>query len=185
MEDYENLSFWYPIKRTGVEALFLLPLLICVGVWANFAMRKGRTYQILISSHLLTIIGIFLLLRAVTLIYDIIPKVFLAKLIDFLEVLNIVGLLYYFWILFAVLFTLGLVYFVQRRIAKAKEARKLEIGAKRAEKGECWACGAKLTGGHHCIRCGTSQFIACSNCGKDTLRAGEHCMHCGTSITHQ
>lgn len=183
MDTYEQLVFWYPVKVLGVQILFLIPLLFAVGFWSNRSLMRGRPYQLLMASHLLAILGIFISLKLLEFIYDILPHKLIATVIDWLTSIQLVGIWYYLLIAFSVSIALGIVYFIQRRVKIASENRKAEISAKRAEKSQCWSCGAGLVlGATHCIRCGVGQYDKCASCKKDTLRAGEHCMHCGSNI---
>lgn len=95
---YNSLLFWYPIKRFGIEILFILPLLCVTLWWSNRSIQKKNGLQILIASHLLGIIALFILLKALEFIYDIIPHTFFERIYDFLVSSNIIGLLYYLFI---------------------------------------------------------------------------------------
>ena len=184
IDEYDQLAFWYPVKILGVQVLFLIPLLLVVGFWSNRSLMKGRPYQLLMASHLLAILGLFIVLKLLEFVYDILPKKLITTIIDWLTSIQLVGIWYYLLILVSVAGTLGIVYFVQRRVKIAAENRKAEVGAKRAEKSQCWSCGAGLlVGAEHCIRCGTAQLVKCKGCKKETPLAGEHCMHCGRENT--
>ena len=177
---YRQLSFWYPIKVFGVQSLFLIPLLILVSLWSSVALRRGRTYQVLVASHVLVVLLIFVVLKIMELIYNLIPRSFFVKLFAWLENLHIIGLWYYFLVILAIGTTLGVIYLIQRRVKRAAQLRASQIGAQRAERGNCWSCGAHLPlGATHCIRCGEAQESACHSCGKMTSRVGENCKNCG------
>lgn len=180
---YESALFWYPVKVLGVQVLFLIPLLLVVAFWSNRSLMRGRPYQLLMASHLLAILGIFVVLKLIEFVYDIIPHQLIADIIDWLTSIQLVGIWYYALIFASVSMALGIVYFIQRRVKIAAENRKAEIGAKRAEKGDCWSCGSHLPmGARNCIRCGVEQYVECQNCKHSTLKAGEHCMHCGKPV---
>jgi hypothetical protein len=141
---YKQLTFWYPLKVFGVQCLFLIPLLIMVGFWSNIALRRGRTYQVLVASHVLIVLLTFVVLKIMELIYDIIPHTFFVALFAWLENFNIIGLWYYAIVIFAIATTLGIIYLIQRRVKRAAELQASQIGANRAERGDCWSCGAHL-----------------------------------------
>ena len=141
---HKQLSFWYPIKVFGIQCLFLIPLLIMVGLWSNIALRRGRTYQVLVASHVLVVLLIFVVLKIMELIYDLIPHTFFVKLFAWLESFNIIGLWYYFIVILAIATTLGVIYLIQRRVKRVAQLQASQIGAKRAERGDCWSCGAHL-----------------------------------------
>lgn len=178
--EYERRVFWYPVKVFWIQVIFLIPLLLIVIYWSNRSLMRGRPYQLLIASHLLAILGLFVVLKLLEFVYEILPRKLIATIIDWLVSIQLVGIWYYLVILLSVFVTLGIVYFIQQRVKIAAENRKLEVGAKRAEKWQCHSCGADLiTDAKHCIRCGAEQFVKCKSCGKQTPLAGEHCMHCG------
>lgn len=180
---YDRLVFWYPVKTFAVEVLFLIPLLLVVAFWSNRSLMRGRPYQLLMASHMLAILGIFIVLKLMEFVYDIIPHKLINMIIDWLTSIQLVGIWYYLMIFLSVSAALGIVYFIQRRVKIAAENRKAEIGAKRAEKGDCWSCGAHLPmGARNCIRCGIEQYTECQSCKHSTFKAGEHCMHCGKSV---
>jgi hypothetical protein len=141
---HQQLTFWYPVKVFGVQSLFLIPLLIMVGFWSNIALRRGRTYQVLVASHVLVVLLTFVVLKVMELIYDTIPHTFFVALFAWLENFNIIGLWYYAIVIFAIATTLGIIYLIQRRVKRAAELQASQIGANRAERGDCWSCGAHL-----------------------------------------
>ena len=101
---------------------------------------RGRPYQLLMASHMLAILGIFIVLKLMEFVYDIIPHKLISDIIDWLTSIQLVGVWYYLMIFLSVSAALGIVYFIQRRVKIAAENRKAEVGAKRAEKGDCWSC---------------------------------------------
>ncbi len=134
IDEYNRLMFWYPVKIFGVQVLFLIPLLFMVGFWSNRSLMKGRPYQLLMASHLMAILGIFVVLKLLEFVYDILPKKLITTIIEWLTSIQLVGIWYYLLILISVSSTLGIVYFIQKRVKIAAENRKAEVGAKRAEK---------------------------------------------------
>ena len=87
---YSSLVFWYPIKRFGIEILFILPLLGITIWWSNRSARKNNGLQLLISTHLLAIIALFVLLKVLEFIYDIIPHTVFERIYTFLLSSNII-----------------------------------------------------------------------------------------------
>jgi len=53
--DLRSMYFWYPIKRLGMQMLFLLPLFAIFYAWNDASIRKGRGIQALISTHLMVV----------------------------------------------------------------------------------------------------------------------------------
>ena len=110
------MYFWYPVKRLGMQMLFLLPLFAIFYVWNNASIRKSRGIQALVSSHLLVVSFIPIFFKIIETVYDIIPKKLLKKLIDLLESLKLVAIWHYFVIALAVAAALFLIYIFQKKL---------------------------------------------------------------------
>lgn len=168
---YDSLVFWYPVKRFVVEVLFIIPLLLITLWWSRRSERNNNGLQTLIASHLLGIIGVFVLIKAIEFIYDIIPHRLLERLYEILMSWNIIGLLYYIFIFLGIAVTMGIIYLIQKKIFSPER-----LQAKRADHGQCYLCGEKLMeGATHCIRCGESQEKKCPSCGKMTNITSKYC----------
>lgn len=175
---YDSLVFWYPVKRFMVEIAFILPLLVVSLWWSRRSNRNNNGLQSLISSHLIWIVWIFILIKAIEFVYDIIPHRLLEKLYELLLSWNIIGVLYYLFIIIGVALTMGIIYFIQKKIFSPER-----LQAKRANHGECYLCGEKLMNETtHCIRCGEKQGVSCTSCGKMTNITSKYCGQCGQKI---
>ncbi len=179
LSDLRTLNFWYPVKRLGMQMLFLLPLFFVFYAWNNASIRKNRGLQTLVSSHLLVISFIPILFEIIETVYDIIPKKLLKKLIDLLESLKLVAIWHYLVIALAVAVALFLIYIFQKKLFSRE--RLLE---RRITKGECQQCGKHLPAGSHaCPFCGFIQFMPCRNCNKPMHVHGKYCRECGQQAT--
>ena len=74
VDELRQINFWYPVKRLGMEMLFLIPLVIICYWWNSKSIFTRRPYQILVSSHLLVVVFIPVIFKLVELIYDILPR---------------------------------------------------------------------------------------------------------------
>lgn len=134
-----RLEFYYPLKRLGVELLFLIPLFLIVWLWNSHSIRRENGAQSLVSSHLLIVIFIPIFWKICEGILEIIPERLLQALMKFLQDLQILMLWYYFLILLAIGVALMSIYFLQKKIFNRK--RLIE---KRIEHGQCQFCGKRL-----------------------------------------
>lgn len=134
-----RLEFYYPLKRLGVELLFLIPLFLIVWFWNNSSVRRENETQSLVSSHLLVVIFIPIFWKICQGILEIIPERLLQALMKFLQDLQIMMLWYYFLILLAIGIALAAIYFLQKKVFNKK--RLIE---KRVEHNECQFCGKHL-----------------------------------------
>jgi len=173
--DLRTLYFWDPVKRLGMQMIFLLPLLAIFFVWNNASIRNNRGIQTLVSSHLLVVAFIPVLFKIFETVYDIIPKKLLKKLIDLLESLKLVALWHYLVIALAIAAALLLMYIFQKKLFSRDK-----LMARRIEKGLCQQCGKHLPpGANACPFCGFTQFKACGSCNQPTLVYGKYCKVCG------
>ncbi len=175
LSDLRTLNFWYPVKKLGMQMIFLLPLFIAFYAWNNASIRNNRGLQTLVSSHLLGISFIPILCKIVETVYDIIPKKLLKKLIDLLESLKLVAIWHYLIIALAVAAALFLIYIFQKKLFSREK-----LIERRISKGECQQCGKHLPAGSQaCPFCGFVQFKPCSNCNKQMHAHGKYCRECG------
>lgn len=134
-----RLEFYYPLKRLGVELLFLIPLFLLVYLWSDRSIRRGNGTQTLVSSHLLVVIFIPIFWKICEAIFEIIPERFLQTIMKFLQDFHILMFWYYFLILLAIGVALASIYFLQKKVFNKK--RLIE---KRIERSECQFCGKRI-----------------------------------------
>jgi hypothetical protein len=176
--DLRRLRFWFPLKRLGMELLFLLPLLAAFVAWNARSARRGPGVQTLVSSHLVVVAFVPVFLKLVEAVYDVIPKRLLAALIALLVRLNLVAMWHYLVMAASVAAALVLIYVVQRKLFSRE--RLLE---KRIAKGLCQECGKRLPpGARACPFCGFAQFDRCPSCGGRAHVHASHCADCGAAL---
>jgi RNA polymerase subunit RPABC4/transcription elongation factor Spt4 len=175
LTDLRTVNFWYPVKKLGMQMLFLLPLFAVFYLWNNLSIRNTRGLQTLVSSHLLTVSFIPILCKIIETVYDILPKKLLKRLIDFLESLRLVALWHYLVIALAVVAALFLIYIFQKKLFSREKLME-----RRISKGECQQCGKRLPAGSlACPFCGSAQFKSCPHCHQLMHVQGKHCHQCG------
>jgi RNA polymerase subunit RPABC4/transcription elongation factor Spt4 len=177
--DLRRFNFWHPVKRLGMQMIFLLPLFAIFYAWTNASIRKNRGVQTLVSSHLLGVSSIPIFSKIIETIYDIIPKILLKKIIDLLESLKLVAIWHYLVMALAVAAALLLIYIFQKKLFSHKK-----LIERRISKGDCQHCGKHLPAGSQaCPFCGSVQFKSCSNCGQLMHVHGKYCRECGMPPT--
>jgi hypothetical protein len=175
--DLRSIYFWYPIKRLGMQMLFLLPLFAIFYAWNDSSIRKGRGIQAIISTHLMVVSFIPIFFKIVETVYDIIPKKLLKKLIDLLESLKLVAIWYYLVIAIAVAAALFVIYVFQKKLFSREK-----LIERRIVKGQCQQCGKQLPlGSQSCPFCGFAQFKTCSSCNRPTQVFSKYCRECGNA----
>jgi hypothetical protein len=173
--ELRTLYFWHPVKKLGMQMIFLLPLFAFFYIWNNVSIKKSRGIQTLVSSHLLVVSFIPIFFKIIETIYDIIPKILLKKLIDLLESLKLVALWNYLVIAIAIAAALFLIYIFQKKLFS-----RAKLMERRITKGLCQQCGKHLpSGSQACPFCGFVQFKTCVACNQPTLVYGKFCNACG------
>ena len=174
-DDLRKLNFWYPVKRLGMEMLFLLPLFLVFYFWNSRSIANQRPFQTLVSSHLVVVTLVPVFFKIIELVYDIVPKKLLKHVFALLESLGLVALWHYLLMGVAVLAALALIYLFQKKLF----SRDKSI-ARRIAKGLCQNCNQRLPSGSvACPLCGFGQYRACSHCGSRTYIYGKFCKECG------
>ena len=180
LTDLRSLNFWYPVKRLGMQMLFLLPLFAVFYAWNSASIRKYRGVQTLVSSHLLGVSFIPIFCKIIETVYDVIPKILLKRIMDLLESLKLVAIWHYLVIAFAVATALFLIYIFQKKLFSQEK-----LIERRISKGECQHCGKHLPAGSQaCPFCGFAQFKSCSNCSMLMHVHGKYCRECGKPSTN-
>jgi len=176
-DDLRKLNFWYPVKRLGMEMIFLLPLFVIFYFWNTKSLTASKPFQALVSSHLLVIVFIPVLFKITELIYEILPKKFFKQLIDLLESLKLVALWHYLMMAAIILAALALIYLFQKKLFSREK-----LMVKRISKGACQNCGIHLPENTSaCPFCGFEQYRQCDNCNRPTYVFGKFCKECGHS----
>jgi hypothetical protein len=175
LSELRTLNFWYPVKKFGMQMLFLLPLFAIFYTWNNASIRRNRGLQTLVSAHLVIISFIPIFCKLIEAIYDIIPKQLLHRLIAFLTAFKLVAIWHYLIIVLAIGAALLLIYIFQKKLFSHDK-----LIERRIAKGECQQCGKHLpNGAQACPHCGYLQFSPCPSCGKPKHTQSRHCWACG------
>jgi hypothetical protein len=176
--DLRRLNFWYPVKKLGMEMLFLLPLFLVFYAWNARSISRDRPFQTLVSSHLLVVALVPVFFKLVELVYDILPYKLLRHMVELLESLKLVAIWHYLLIGGAVLAALALIYLFQRKLFSRERMMQRRIA-----KGQCQECGLHLApGSRYCTACGMDQYRSCAGCNELTQVYGKYCRHCGEGL---
>lgn len=187
MEAKESYAFWQPFKAYGHMLIFILPLLILFGFF--YKRMKNKELQQkeynpvvkIISAHISLILALPLIWYTLTLIYHVLPKTLLKELIEFLVGIGLISILNYLAIFLVVLFFGGLIYFIQKRTLRRKQAVSYAKNYKKLLSwSQCFECEYKIDyAKEHCPFCGVKLHEACPVCSRQTNRHEPYCSHCG------
>jgi predicted RNA-binding Zn-ribbon protein involved in translation (DUF1610 family) len=174
-QGYQQASFWYPTIVIGLQAVFLLPLIMIALSVHNWAQRKSYGLVALISWHLLVIFCIPLIIK----VFEFLQVGVIAKF-----VFNIVseifgGLLFlvsYVYIFLIPLVGFGLIKIFQRRVTANSKGQ----ASIRVQRSSCIQCARKIQlVDPYCPHCGYYQYTECQNCHELTYKHLDYCRHCG------
>ena len=173
--DLRRLNFWYPVRKLGMEMLFLLPLFLVFYAWNARSIARDRPFQTLVSSHLLVVAAIPAIFKLIELVYDILPRKLLRDIIEFLESFKLVAIWHYLLIGAAILAALALIYLFQRKLFSREKMMQRRIA-----RGQCQDCGLRLAAdSRYCTACGADQYRTCASCHQLTHVHGKYCRACG------
>ena len=173
-KNFDRASFWYPVIQFGLQSLFLLPLIAIASIVHRFAQQKGYGLVSLISWHLLVIFWIPLILKLlqflqIGFLFEAISNVLKTLF------LNLLFVVYYFYILLIPLMGFGIIKFFQRIVFNSKVQ-----AAKRIQESRCVKCAKKIKQiDSYCPHCGEYQYQECSNCHEYTYKFLPYCKQCG------
>jgi hypothetical protein len=170
------LKFWYPLKRTAFQFVFLIPLLVVFFWLYKRSVKKENDVLVLVFAHLLVVVSIPIVLELFRFLLEVIPFHFLADLLEVLEALDLIIIWNYLLIIIGILVAIGLIYFVQKKLDF-----RHRIYLKRIGKGQCCFCGAKrVNKADYCYKCGQQNMVECQKCHQKTLGKGKYCVACGS-----
>ena len=189
-KEYDAYAFWQPFISFTYLLKFTLPLLLLSFIAYRFSTRPHRKISVpnklitLISSHIIMITLLPIFIDVLRLIFHIIPRRFLEKIIMFLYEYGFIFLGYYF-LMFLGIVTVGLiVFFIQRSVAKREKLRKemkektLYIDA--YNQSICPNCKNRVDyTKNYCGFCQEELNRECSACKKQTPKHIQYCIECG------
>ncbi len=187
---YDSYAFWQPFISFLYMLKFTLPLLLLSFLAHRFSTSPARKISVpnklvtLISSHIIIITLFPIFIDVMRLIFHIIPKRFLEKIITFLYEYGFIFLGYYF-LMFLGIVSIGLVVFlIQRGVSRREQARKemkektLYIDAYNLSR--CPNCKNRVEySKNYCGFCREELNRVCSVCNKRTPKHIQYCIECG------
>lgn len=175
---YRHASFWYPSIQLGLQALFLLPLILISYAIHHFALRKNYGLVALITWHLLIIATIPALLKLFEFLQVGVLFQWIATAIGSIFG-NLLFLVSYSQIVLIPLVGFGLIKLIQRLSRRRAKAQKDAVN--RIAQSRCLRCATKIgPNDAYCAHCGYQQFEECPSCHAMTHRQMPHCTHCGS-----
>ncbi|MRJ03203.1 MAG: zinc-ribbon domain-containing protein [Epsilonproteobacteria bacterium] len=157
---------------------FLIPAFLIF--WFLYRLFQRKRFQILqkLALHTLNVIALFMIYYLAILIYEVIPKVWLRKFLEWLQSLN----LQFLFSIGGILLLMGLFWLIIAAIQRRSQSPSAEKGVKYLylRDGRCGFCGARpRQGDRYCSLCGRRLFHRCPQCGNSVPAGAPFCPHCG------
>ncbi|UPT77379.1 zinc ribbon domain-containing protein [Sulfurovum sp. XGS-02] len=190
-EAYDSYAFWQPFISFLYLLKFTFPLLLLSFLAHRFSTSPARKISVpnklvtLISSHIIIITLLPLCIDVMRLIFHIIPKRFLEKIITFLYEYGFIFLGYYFLMLLGIVGIGLVVFFIQRSVSR-REKRRREMKEKTLyidayNQSRCPHCKNRVDySKNYCGFCKEELNRVCSACNKRTPKHIQYCIECGT-----
>jgi len=178
LSDYAAAKRWYVLKVNGQIFAFIIPIWMLFFFLYRYLEKKEKYIFAKLSYYVSAAAALYGLAALVELIYSVIPKVFLGKIIAFflshnmIIVLNIIGILF-----FLALFGL-LIHKIQKNHEKNKFKRDSKV--LNLKKGCCLNCSLpREPGDMYCKFCGTELKKVCKKCNSVFWKGSVFCSNCG------
>jgi len=178
LDGIDSARKWYTVKRSAQVLAFLIPVwVLFFWLFRRFLSKKHFIFAHL-SFYVSNAAALLILIEIIHVIYVVMPKVFLSKLISLLVslnlgiILNVIGI-FFFLGLFGVIIKK-----VQRnaeKSSKTKDKRVLNV-----KFNKCWNCASPKKGDKEfCYNCGEKQKTKCIKCNSEILKFTIFCDNCG------
>lgn len=183
----EKYNFWQPFYEYMRVSFFLLPLLIIFG-WiylrASNRSLRGEGYNPvvkIISGHISVVLMLPMVWYTLVFIYDIVPKTFFKKLMEYLIELGLLNLLNYAAIGLVVVVFGFIIFWLQKSAVKNKTAQTFQNRSKLISFSQCFECGYKVNYTlPFCPNCATKLLHKCEVCNENIPIHISFCSHCGS-----
>ena len=186
LDDYKTQSKSYALKKELITLIFLLPLfLLSFYIMKRYLKNEKYTLYVMFK-NIVVVILIPIVISVLTLIYMLLPKVFLEKVLKFFYEIEVPFVVYYFAIAFFVFVFGYLIVKIQKRFRENQ--KKLEENSisntESYNKSICFKCSNKVDylNMSFCPCCKNELKVKCPNCNKETIKNLKHCYNCGNDL---
>ena len=169
---------YYRFKISMQVFAFVVPIWLLFYLLYGFLTKKKKYIFAKLSFYVSSAAALYGLVELVELIYSVIPKVFLGKIIAFFTshnmiiVLNVLGILFFLLIFGAIIHKIQL---NNERKKLQKDTRVLNV-----KRGCCFNCGVKYDKkDSFCAFCGEELKTECEICENKIYKYTLYCTYCG------
>lgn len=186
LQDEQDAYNYYFYKVEFVKLVFLLPLVVTFFYLMKKYLREEKYILYLIFKNILIVTLIPTLFTLISTIYKLLPKVFIASVIEFFYNLEIPFVVYYFLIIIFIIIFVFIIIKLQKRFKEQNERfknnniRKIES----FNKSICNNCGNRVDYNlmNFCPCCQNQLRIKCEVCNEKTIEGLRYCNNCSNSV---
>ena len=169
---------FYRLKMSAQVFAFLIPIWLLFYFLYKFLAKREKYIFAQLSFYVASAAMLYGLVELIQLVYSVIPKIFLAKLIAFFTshnmiiVLNILGVLF-FLVLFGII-----IHKIQHNSEKKRVMKDTKVLNVKRE--SCFNCGTRRgKEDNFCAFCGEGLKTSCVKCEKEIYKYTLFCNDCG------
>ena len=185
-QDIESMNKAYSIKRELVTLAFLLPLVLVFFYMMKTYLTKERYILYILFKNILIVSLIPTVISMIILVYELLPKIFIEKVLRFFYEIEIPFIVYYF-VITIFIFIFGYLIIKLQKKFKEENNRLKNNSITKVEsynKNICNNCGNRVDFNtmNFCPCCQNKLKVECDSCHHMTIKGLDYCSNCGKSV---
>ena len=185
-QDIESMNKAYSIKRELVTLAFLLPLVLVFFYMMKTYLTKERYILYILFKNILIVSLIPTVISMISLVYELLPKIFIEEVLRFFYEIEIPFIVYYF-VITIFIFIFGYLIIKLQKKFKEENNRLKNNSITKVEsynKNICNNCGNKVDFNtmNFCPCCQNKLKVECDSCHHMTIKGLDYCSNCGKSV---
>lgn len=185
-QDIESMNKAYSIKRELVTLAFLLPLVLVFFYMMKTYLTKERYILYILFKNILIVSLIPTVISMISLVYELLPKIFIEKVLRFFYEIEIPFIVYYF-VITIFIFIFGYLIIKLQKKFKEENNRLKNNSITKVEsynKNICNNCGNRVDFNtmNFCPCCQNKLKVECDSCHHMTIKGLDYCSNCGKSV---
>jgi hypothetical protein len=184
--DIESMNKAYSIKRELVTLAFLLPLVFIFFYMMKRYLTKERYILYILFKNILIVSLIPTVISIISLVYELLPKIFIEKVLRFFYEIEIPFIVYYF-VITIFIFIFGYLIIKLQKKFKEENNRLKNNSITKIEsynKNICNNCGNRVdfNSMNFCPCCQNKLKVECDSCHHMIIQGLDYCSNCGKSV---
>ncbi len=185
-QDIESMNKAYSIKRELVTLAFLLPLVLVFFYMMKTYLTKERYILYILFKNILIVSLIPTVISMISLVYELLPKIFIEKVLRFFYEIEIPFIVYYF-VITIFIFIFGYLIIKLQKKFKEENNRLKNNSITKVEsynKNICNNCGNRVDFNtmNFCPCCQNKLKVECDSCHHMTIKGLDYCSNCGKNV---